>query len=79
MGMGSKSVGMGYYSYPMGPGSRVPCGCLRVDVAAMAHDLMADQGKTVHLHDADAPRRGLEPDPVQLVRLHEESVWHKLH
>lgn len=38
-----------------------------------------DQGKAVHLHHADEAGRGLEPDPVQPVGLHEEGLRNQLH
>ena len=38
-----------------------------------------DAGEALHLHHADAPGRGLEPDPVQLVGLHASCVRHELH
>ena len=36
-------------------------------------------GQAVHLHDADGPGRGLEPDPVQLERLHAPRLRYQLH
>merc|ERR1711907_527934 len=38
-----------------------------------------DAGEAIHLHHADASRRGLESDSVQLVRLHAPCVRHELH
>jgi len=38
-----------------------------------------DAREAFHLHDAHAPRRGLEPDPVQPLRLHPPRVRHQLH
>jgi hypothetical protein len=35
---------------------------------------VSDAGETLHLHNADAAGRGLEPDPVQPVGLHPESI-----
>jgi hypothetical protein len=35
---------------------------------------VSDAGETLHLHNADAAGRGLEPDPVQPVGLHAESI-----
>ncbi|CAK0906829.1 unnamed protein product [Prorocentrum cordatum] len=35
--------------------------------------------EAVHLHHADAPGRGLEPDPIQPVRLHPACLRHELH
>ena len=31
--------------------------------------------KAVHLHNANATGRGMEPDPVQSGRVHTESIW----
>lgn len=38
-----------------------------------------DQSQTIHLHNAHETGRGLEPDPVQLVGLHEKGVRNQLH
>ena len=38
-----------------------------------------DESEALHLHNADAFGRRLEPDSVQLVRLHKKSLRHKLH
>merc|ERR1712216_41533 len=35
--------------------------------------------EAIHLHDAHAPRRGLEPDPVQSLGFHAPRLWHELH
>lgn len=33
-----------------------------------------DQSQTIHLHNAHEIGRGLEPDSIQFVRLHEKGV-----
>ena len=38
-----------------------------------------DTCEAVHMHDANAPWWGMEPDPVQSVRLHSSCIWKKLH
>merc|ERR1711964_530241 len=40
---------------------------------------MGDSRQALHLYNADALRRGMEPDPVQLVRLYAPRVRHELH
>lgn len=38
-----------------------------------------DPGEAIHLHDAHATGWRLEPDSVQLIRLHTACLWNKLH
>ena len=38
-----------------------------------------NQSQAVHMHHAHETWRRLEPDPVQLVRLHEEGLRNQLH